>query len=129
MRNRFNLSESEKNYIRGLHGIGLITEQEDEEVIATTDEVGDDTDVETITDEEIEAVENPEEESTWIAETWDDLTDAVKKLFSKNRKLRRCYKSTACPEFANMDRNGKVKLLRRLKFRFPKLRWPRIKLF
>ena len=27
MRNRFNLSESEKNYIRGLHGIGIITEQ------------------------------------------------------------------------------------------------------
>ena len=170
MRNRFKLNEEEKNRIRGLHGISLITEQPDEEGYVgegctdeqralglepipgggcgcppnksmdengkcvegaddTVDDVDDDKMDEELTDEEIEAVENPEDEGTWVAERWEDLTDAVRNIFSKTRRFKACRGKGVCPAF-NRTRGRKLRrILRKIRFWNPRLKWPRIKLF
>ena len=135
MRNRFNLSESEKNYIRGLHGIGIITEQEEEDlaVVDVEDtEAGGDEEVEvvdTITDADIEAVENPDDEGSWVAERWEDLTDAVKNIFSKTRNFRLCRGRGSCYAFNSTPKHKLRRMLRRIRWQFPRIKWPRIKLF
>ena len=171
MRNRFNLNESEKNYIRGLHGIRVITEQEEEEeidyskligkgctqeelalglepipgggcdcppnkrmdedgncvidemLVDEDDEIVDDE----ITDEEI--ADTPEDEDSWLEERWEDLTDAVKNIFSRARRFRNCKGMTKCPDFNSFNKKRKRKILRRIRWRFPRIKWPRIKLF
>jgi len=173
MRNRFNLSESEKNYIRGLHGIRVITEQDDdldyskligkgctEEELALglepipgggcgcppnkfmengkcvqgADDTADDVDDEEIiddemTDVELEDVENPEDEDSWLKERWEDLTDAVRNIFTKTRRFKRCRGKTSCAAWNRVDRNRKRRILRRISYSFPRIKWPRIKLF
>ena len=170
MRNRFNLSESEKNYIRGLHGINVITEQEEEGYVGggctedqlalgmepipgggcecppgtEEDETGncvdagneegevspeqeeqEDKDVvdEELTDEEVAAVVDPEKEETWLAERWEDLTDAVRNIFSRNKKFFGCRGKGACPSFNKMSRRRKRRMISRITIQWPKIRF------
>lgn len=182
MRNRFNLSESEKNYIRGLHGIEVITEQggegtfnaEDEGYVgegcteaqlalgmepipgggcgcppgteedengkcvasevenpeeeASVDE-SEDADILVDDDLEVDVDENElaDDEDSWLAERWEDLTDAVRNIFSRNKKFAGCRRMDKCPDFNKMNRRRKLRILSNLTKAFPKFRWPRFR--
>ena len=165
MRNRFNLNEEEKNRIRGLHGISLITEQpepveeptfpdeegnprpgdgcdaknlcddpnnpgeciECEDVEQGGDEFDDEIIDDEITDEEI--VDAPEDEDSWLKERWEDLTDAVRNVFRRSKHFAGCSGPNSCPAWGKVDRKRRRKILRRIRFKFPKIKWPKIKLF
>jgi predicted ATP-grasp superfamily ATP-dependent carboligase len=131
MRNRFNINEEEKNRIRLLHGMSVITEQEEEALAVVDDEEvdGDDELVDTITDEEVQAVENSEDEETWLAEKWEDLTDAVRNIFSKTRRFKLCRGRGSCMAFNSTPKQKLRRMLRRIRWQFPRIKWPRIKLF
>jgi len=128
MRNRFNLSESEKNYIRGLHGINVITEQEEEDLAVVDVEAGADEGVEEIVDDEItneEIVDVPEDEDSWLEERWEDLTDGVRNIFTRSKHFAGCSGMGSCPAFNKVNRRRKKRILRGISLSWPRLRWPK----
>ena len=138
MRNRFKLNEEEKNRIRGLHGISVITEQDDasfevvnavddEEGVVTADTQGE-PEVEEIVDDEItaeEIVDVPEDEDSWLEERWEDLTDAVRNIFTRSKHFAGCSGMSSCPAFNKVNRRRKKRILRAITLNWPKIKWPR----
>ena len=132
---------SELNRSRELMGLKLINEQEEEELAVVDDEVVDGEGVEEeASDEEIEDVdilvdddietdvdenELTDDEDSWVAERWEDLTDAVRNVFSRNKKFAGCRKNSVCPDFNRMNRKRKLRILSNLTKAFPKFKWPR----
>ena len=132
---------NELNRARQIMGLKLINEQEEEEVIVddevdTTDqpspddegveqEEQEDKDVadEELTDEEVAAVVDPEKEETWLAERWEDLTDEVRNIFSRNKKFFGCRGKGACPTFNKMSRRRKRRMISRITIQWPKIRF------
>ena len=146
MKNRFNVNEEEKNRIRLLHGMKVITEQPeedepimpDEEVIDVEDSIvlpevtltpeqeeQEEQDVadEELTADEVEAVVNPEKEDTWLAEKWEDLTDEVRNIFSRLKIFRMCRGKNACYAFNKKSKRRKRRMLSRISINWPKIRF------
>jgi len=139
MRNRFKLNEEEKNRIRGLHGISVITEQDDasfevvnavddEEGVVTADTQGE-PEVEEIVDDEItaeEIVDVPEDEDSWLEERWEDLSEVVRNIFRRSKAFAACKPSvTSCPAFNEVSRRRKKRILRGISLSWPKIKWPK----
>jgi len=135
---------SELNRSRELMGLKLINEQEEEEVIVddevdTTDQPSPDEepsveeveDMDILVDDDIEADvdenELTDDEDSWAAERWEDLTDAVRNIFSRNKKFSGCRGKGACPNFNRMNRRRKLRILSGLTTAFPKFRWPKFR--
>jgi len=132
MKNRFNLTEEEKNHIRGLHGIQVINEQttgtEDGEEAVVTADAQEVPDVEEIVDDEItaeEIVDVPEDEDSWLEERWEDLTDAVRNIFTRSKHFAGCSGMSSCPAFNKVNRRRKKRILRAITLNWPKIKWPR----
>ena len=95
------------------------TEETDDEAIDSIEEVvGDE-----ITDEEIADV--PDDEDSWLEERWEDLTDAVKNIFSRRRPFAGCRTTTPCPDFNKVSRRRKKRILRSISLAWPRIKWPR----
>ena len=136
MNNRFKLNEEEKNRIRGLHGISVITEQEEEDlaVVDAGDEeasVEDVEDADILVDDDLEVVvdenELPDDEDSWVAERWEDLTDAVRNIFSRNKKFSICRGKGVCAPFNRMNRRRKLRILTNLTMAFDNFNWPKFR--
>ena len=132
MKNRFNLTEEEKNHIRGLHGIQVINEQttgtEDGEEAVVTADAQEVPDVEEIVDDEItaeEIVDVPEDEDSWLEERWEDLTDGVRNIFTRSKHFAGCSGMGSCPAFNKVNRRRKKRILRGISLSWPRLRWPK----
>ena len=87
MKNRFNLTEEEKNRIRGLH----LTESKDKRITSTINEspefLYEDMDASNV--DLGNAAETEEED--WLKEDWDDLSEDIQNSFKEHK------------EFKNMD--------------------------
>ena len=131
MKNRFNLTEEEKNHIRGLYGIQVINEQtpgteDGEEGVVTADAQGE-PDVEEIVDDEItdeEIDDVPDDEDSWLEERWEDLTDSVRRIFTRSKHFAGCSGKGSCPAFNNFNRRRKKRILRAISLNWPKIKWP-----
>ena len=140
---------SELNRSRELMGLKLINEQApvdadgniiepnplnpDEEVIASEEEASveevEDADilVDDDLEEDVDENELADDEDSWVAERWEDLTDAVRNIFSRNKKFFGCRGKGACPDFNRMNRRRKLRILTNLTIAFPKFRWPKFR--
>ena len=126
MKNRFNLTEEEKNYIRGLHGIGVITEQDDATAAVTPTEEKEDSEIVAdgeLTDEDIADI--GDDEDSWLVERWEDLSEGLKKVFGNLKRFNMCRGKSTCASFNSTPRQRRQRMLRNLKNSFPRLRWPK----
>ena len=98
------------------------TEDASVEEIEDADILVDD-DIETDVDEN----ELTDDEDSWVAERWEDLTDAVRNIFSRNKKFFGCRGKGTCPNFNRMNRRRKLRILTNLTIAFPKFRWPKFR--
>ena len=136
---------NELNRARQIMGLKLINEQEEEEVIVddevdTTDQPSPEEgasgeeieDVDILVDDDIAADvdenELTDDEDSWVAERWEDLTDAVRNVFRRNKKFSGCKPTkSACPSFNGMNRRRKLRILSNLTKAFPTFRWPKFR--
>jgi hypothetical protein len=89
-------------------------------------------DVDILVDDDIAADvdenELTDDEDSWVAERWEDLTDAVRNVFRRNKKFSGCKPTkSACPSFNGMNRRRKLRILSNLTKAFPKFRWPKFR--
>ena len=92
---------------------------EGEDTTEDVEEVGGDE----ITDEEI--VNVPDDEDSWLAERWEDLTDQVKNIFSRSKHFAGCSGRGSCPGFNKVSRRRKKRILRAISLNWPKIKWPK----
>ena len=129
---------NELNRAREMMGLEIINEQEEEDVVVVDDDVetqetpeeeakedAEDAEIidDEITDEVVQAIENPEDEDTWLEERWEDLTDAVKNIFSRAKLFRNCRGATKCPDFNSMRRRRKRRILSNIQFTWPRFKF------
>ena len=82
MKNRFNLNEEEKNRIRGLHGINIITEQEVDDEIITEDMMAD------MDASEIDLESVSEKQEDWMGSDWDDLDENIQNAYRQHEEFK-----------------------------------------
>ena len=82
MKNRFNLNEEEKNRIRGLHGINIITEQEVDDEIITEDMMAD------MDASEIDLERVSEKQEDWMGSDWDDLEESIQNAYRQDEEFK-----------------------------------------
>jgi len=91
MRNRFNINESEKNRIRGLHGMKTINE------VATLG-----VDLETELDVDLSNVS--QNESDWEKDNWDELDDEQKETFRTHDEFKDLEEDEVKEKYNNMEK-------------------------
>ena len=91
MRNRFNINESEKNRIRGLHGMKTINE------VATLG-----VDLETELDVELSNIS--QNESDWEKDNWDELDDEQKETFRTHDEFKDLEEDEVKEKYNNMEK-------------------------
>ena len=120
--------EDEDGKVDMVKGISMSTMSVDGEEEASVEEVED---ADILVDDDLEADvdenELADDEDSWVAERWEDLTDAVRNIFSRNKKFFGCRGKGACPDFNRMNRRRKLRILTNLTIAFPKFRWPKFR--
>jgi len=85
MNNIFNINEEEKNRIRGLH----LTESKDKRITSTINEspesLYEDMDASNI---DLEKAAETEDESDWLQEDWDDLSEDVQNAYKEHKEFK-----------------------------------------
>ena len=83
MRNRFNLNESEKNRIRGLHGIKVLNE---------------------VTELDMGLSDVSKNESDWEKDNWDELDDKQKELYRTHHVFKDLGEDEVKEKYNNMEK-------------------------
>jgi len=99
MKNRFNLTEEEKNHIRGLHGIQLISESEEE---SYGDMDASNLDGDNLSDKE----------EDWMQEDWDDLDEDVQNAYREHEEFKGLDDSAIREKFNAMPLEALCKISR-----------------